>query len=157
MRNTVVLFLVGTIISAGFLSGCNENTQENNQPNANDVAFLNWTKTNVDTASTILGTIQSFMNSGNDSMQAAALYADENKPYLNNISAKVTTFQVSSSYEILKSEFVAFLQDLTLAIDYLDEGVDTSNQDALNQAVSSLSSAQGHADECLRLIENLQD
>jgi hypothetical protein len=157
MRKTIILLIIGSIIATGFLSGCNENTQKNNQPTATDVAFLNWTKTNLDTTSTILGTIQSFMNSGNDSIPAAALYADENKPYLNNISDKVNTFQISSAYQMLKSEFIAFLSDFTHAIDYLDEGVDTSDQGILDQATSSLASAKGHADECLRLIENLQD
>jgi hypothetical protein len=156
MQKTIILLIIGSIIATGFLSGCNENTQKNNQPNANDVAFLNWTKTNLDTASTMLGTIQSFMNSGNDSVQVAALYADENKPYLNNISAKVNTFQVSSSYQMLQSEFVAFLQDITLAIDYLDEGADTSDQGILDQATSSLASAKSHADECVNIIAALE-
>jgi hypothetical protein len=156
MRKSIILLLVGTIIAVGFISGCTQTNQKNNQPTSTDVAFFNWTTTNLATANTILGTIQSFMNSGNDSLLTARQYADDNKPYLDNISAKVKTFQVSSSYQMLKSECIAFLSDFTLAIDYLDEGVDTSDQGVLDQAISSLASAQGHADECLRVIENLQ-
>jgi hypothetical protein len=151
MRKTVILFLVGTIIVIGFSSGCTQNDQKNNQPTSTDVAFLNWTTTNLATASTILGTVQSFINAGNESIQAAALYADEHKIFIDNLSDQLTTFQVSSSYQSLKGEFDAFLQDFQQAIIYLDEGTE-----AINQAMSSLTSSKNHADECFRIIDSLE-